>query len=332
MNKYQKEYANFLRGFFSFDSAALHSGNKKLLKVVFDCSNGSVETVLKYLNTKTLKAILINQNIDGEFPAHGPDPLKPGAMNELKKAVLKNKADLGVIFDADGDRAFFMDDCGRVVNSDQIARLLIWNLDLEKIVSDVRASWLVKKPTRFDGAPARRATYDLRLTTSKTGHYFIKKIMREKNIPFGYENSGHYYFDFPNFGRGVVYDSGILAAIKVINAVSKLPYKLSDFVDLLPVYFRSGEINIRIMNQELGIMDKKIEKIENHFKTQDSKFKIFNSSHVDGLSMEFNDWWFNIRLSNTEPVARVNIEAVNKKILAKQTKMLLGWLHNNTIV
>lgn len=299
MTKYQKTYVKFLREFVKF---------KKPLKVVFDCSNGISSLIIGQLKNKNLKTVLINAKPDGNFPAHGPNPLVKGAMNDLKKAVLKNRADLGVIFDGDGDRAFFVDNKGRFVDPDEVAYLLIWSLKPKKVVYDVRTGWLIRK------LPI--TNYQLQITESKVGHYFIKKLMREKDIKFGCEQSGHYYFK-----KFFYADSGILAAIEVINAVSKLPYKFSDFIDLSPCYFRSGELNIGIMKYELGIMNKLLKKIENKYKRQSVKI-----SHLDGLSMEFDGWRFNLRPSNTEPLARLNVEATNKKTLAKQTKILLGLL------
>src|SRR3990167_6992312 len=164
---------------------------QKKLKVIFDCSNGTAGPILKQLtiNNEQLTTYFINDKPDGNFPAHGPNPLKSGALKQLQNKVKKYKADLGIIFDADGDRVFFIDNLGRFINPDAIAKLLIWNLKPKKIIIDVRTGWL------------------------------IKKMMRKTNADFAAEYSGHYYFK--NF---FFVDSGILAAIEIINAISKLPY------------------------------------------------------------------------------------------------------------
>ncbi len=312
---YIKIYADFLKKFLK---------PVRPLSVVFDCSNGTTGLVLKKLlrTNSPINHKLINQIPDGNFPAHGPDPLKKSAISDLRSTVLKRKADLGVIFDADGDRVFFADNKGRFVDPDIIARLLIWQLKPKKIIIDVRAGWLVKK----------LKTENLKLKTSNVGHYFMKKMMRETKSDFGAESSGHYYFPLKT-GKDICYaDFGILAAIHVINAVSGLLYTLADFVDLSPQYYRSGEINIRIKNQELRIKNRELfKKIEKQLKTYCSRLRrgfggqaklITRISHLDGLTIETERFWFNIRSSNTESVVRLNIEAENKKILEKEKNKL----------
>ena len=325
-------YANFLKRFLN---------PKRKLKVVFDCSNGTTGMILKRLKIKDLRFKIINNEPDGNFPAHGPNPWAEDAMNQLKKEVLRRKADLGIIFDADGDRVFFVDNLGHVVEPDVIARLLIWQLRPKKVVFDIRTSWLVKK-LRIE---------NLKLKISKVGHYFIKKLIRKTGADLGVEKSGHYYFKkFFNC------DAGILTAIEIINAVSKLPYSLAYFSDLLPQYYRSGEINVKI-NNKLRIRNYKslLKKIEKYFKSKTtnpdarSGLRLKHRSYkLDGLTMEFEGgpasrslsegglasrslsegWWFNIRPSNTEPLIRLNIEAESQKILEEKKKELMNFLKN----
>jgi phosphomannomutase len=349
MNKYQKEYVEFLRGFLA---------PQKKLKVVFDCSNGTTGGIMKGIADYGLRIKnnkILNSIPNGNFPAHGPNPLKPGAMKQIQKEVLKNKADLGVIFDADGDRAFFIDDKGRVVDPDIIASLLIWYLKPKKIVITEITSSVINN--------LRPTTDDLQLIRSENGGYFIKNLMIKNNADFGCERSGHYYFALRSFSEGGFFymDSGILAAIHIMNAISKLPYKLSDFVDLSPRYYRSGDINIKLTNnQQPTTNNKNAEKVNNLFKKIEKYFSHdsirqlgdqVQISHIDGLRMDFKilgnnitshslskngiasrslggGWWFNIQLSNTEPLLRLNIEASSKQILAKQNKMLLKLLRN----
>lgn len=294
---YIKIYANFLKKFLE---------PQRKLKVVFDCSNGTAGLVLKNLlkpKIQSLSPILINEKPDGNFPAHGPNPLVPGALKQIRKTVIKHKADFGVIFDADADRVFFIDNLGKFINPDIIARLLIWRLKPKKTIIDIRTGWLVRKLTTDDRRPTTNSS---QFTISKAGHYFIKKLMRKIGADFSAEYSGHYYFK--NFFYA---DSGILVAIEIINAVSKLPYRLSDFVDLLPRYHRSDELNFEIKNDEERLM----KKAEKTYKTEATKI-----SKLDGLTMEFSDWWFNLRLSNTEPLARLNIETTSKNLLNRKIK------------
>lgn len=302
--KFIKLYVNFLKKILK---------PKRKLKVVFDCSNGTTWAILKHLKTKKLKAIFINKNPDGNFPAHGPNPLIPGAINQLKKEIIGQKADLGIIFDADGDRVFFIDNQGLFINPDIITRLLIWHLQPKKIIIDIRTGWLVKK---FKNK-------NLQIITSRVGHYFIKKMMRKNMADFGAEISGHYYFK--NFFYA---DSGILAAIEIINAVSRLPYSFSDFNNLLPLFYRSGEksIQYQVLNIKHQKLLKKIEKYYN-LKSKISalpadRYNLKSINHLDGLTMEFNDWWFNLRPSNTEPLIRLNVEATSKNLLDKSMKKI----------
>ncbi|MEK7635851.1 MAG: hypothetical protein AAB405_02055 [Patescibacteria group bacterium] len=293
---------NYIKIYVDFLKKRLHSDKK--LKIVFDCSNGTTGLILKEL-FKTNSLIdyqLINQTPNGDFPAHRPNPLASNALNQLQQEVKKQKVDLGVIFDADGDRVFFIDNLGRFIDPDVISKLLIWHLKPKKIVIDSRTGWLVK----------RLATKDLRLTTSRAGHYFIKKLMQEIKADFGAEKSGHYYFPISDKKEISYIDSGILTAIEVINAISKLPYSIANFNDLLPQYYRSGEINIELPaeNREMKNILKEIEEIfKNQFSNQ---LKIF---YLDGLTIESNEWWFNLRPSNTEPAIRLNIESTKKEII-----------------
>ncbi len=280
--------------------------------------------------TKKLKVFLINENPDGNFPGHGPNPWADNATDQLKKEVLRQKADLGIIFDADADRVFFADNRGCLLDPDEAAYMLIWHLKPKRAVADIRTGWLISKLAISD--------FPLSISKSKAGHYFIKKIMRQKDADLGVEKSGHYYFRIPNLRGGTLYyDDGILAALEMINAVSRLPYSLADFSDLLPKYYRSGEINIRIQNskfksQNHNSKSKILKKVEDRYKNTAAKI-----SHLDGLSMEFesnlygqglgsaggNSWWFNLRFSNTEPFVRLNMEAENDETLEKEKKKLL---------
>lgn len=291
MDKHFILYANFLKR---------HLDLQKPLKVVFDCSNGATGIVLKSLKTKSykLEAILINSNPDGNFPAHSPNPTIEGVKSQLQKAVLKNKAGLGVIFDGDGDRAFFIDNLGRPIDTDVIAYLLIWHFKAEKALVDLITGWLVKRIAKEE--------LGVKIIESRVGHYFMKKLMRRKNLEFGAERSGHYYFK--NF-FGL--DSGIMTAIEVVNAVSKLPYSLSDFADLLGGFFyNTGEVNFKFSGNK-----------EKLFKIFEQKYEKSASrvSCLDGLLMEFDSpagsWWFNVRFSNTEPLLRLNLEAEKREVL-----------------
>ncbi|MEK7147007.1 MAG: hypothetical protein AAB772_01995 [Patescibacteria group bacterium] len=319
MINYFNSYVGFLKKFFDV---------RRPLKVVFDCSNGTVGLVASKLKIKNLELKIINARPDGNFPAHGPNPMVAGALKQLQKTVLKNKADLGAIFDADGDRVFFVDNHGRLVDSDAIAYLLIWYFNVKKAMVDVRTGWLVKKIVKKE--------LNVKIIESRVGHYFMKKMMRREKLEFGAERSGHYYFN-----KFFYLDSGLMAAIEVINAVSKLPYSLADFADLLTAFYNAGEVNFKFngnMKNIIAALRRKYGKAAQRI------------SRLDGITMEFKDrfasrsfalssetpreklgegWWFNIRFSNTEPLLRLNLETQNKDDLQKhfhQIKTLIDSL------
>ncbi|MDE2001355.1 MAG: hypothetical protein KGI60_02170 [Patescibacteria group bacterium] len=277
---------------------------KRKLIVVFDCSNGTTGIVLKELFRKSrvkspkskVKAILINDRPDGNFPAHGPNPLIDGAMDQLRRTVIRRKADLGVAFDADGDRVFFTDNRGRIVAAEEMGFLLEQNLRPPFVTSE-NASWRLKK---FKAKNSKsKAVY-----MSRVGHYYFKQVMRAHKASLGCEPSGHFYHkDF------FYCDSGIFTAMRAINAVSASPDGLAARIDELPVYYRSGEINYKVADKK-----KAIRQIEARYRKQAT-----HVSKLDGVTMEFgNEWWFNVRASNTENLLRLNMEATRKETLKRR--------------
>lgn len=288
-------YVGFLRSFLREDAA--------MTDVVFDCSNGATGLVIERLFPDS---IILNGRPDGNFPNHAPDPLHKGSMDALQAKVVSNHADIGIIFDADGDRMFVVDDKGRIVDPDAIAYLLLWHLRPHRFVSDVRAGWLV-----------RQHPFAIKRIESRVGHYFIKQVMRKWDAEFGHEGSGHYYFS--NF---FYCDAGIMAAIEVLNALAKLPYRLSEFVDLLPATHKSPEINIAV---PLAAHDAVLNRIEKQYARSYTR-----RSTLDGLTLTFADpdWWFNVRFSNTEPLARLHLEARDKEVYEVHLGQLTELLKN----
>ena len=291
------EYADFLSGFLHDDARALN--------VVFDCSNGATGPVIDALFPDS---IILNGRPDGNFPNHAPDPLQEGSLDALRKKVISDHADVGVIFDADGDRVFFVDDRGRFVDPDVVAYLLLLSLRPKRFVTDTKDGWVV-----------RRQPFGAKRIESKTGHYFIKHAMRKNCAELGCERSGHYYFK--NF---FFCDSGTMAAIEMLNAVARLPYRLSDLVDLLPATYRSKEINVPILS---GARETMLARIARAY----AKDAIAVST-MDGITMEFSDpdWWFNVRFSNTEPLVRLSMEARDRAVYDAQFKKLTGLLKQSS--
>ncbi len=291
-------YTNFLKNFVK---------PKRKLKVVFDCSNGVAGLVLKELLRKSnvkgqmsnVSAIFINEKPDGNFPAHSPNPLVSGSLDQIKKEVLKQKADLGVIFDGDGDRVFFIDNLGREIDPDIIGSILMKNYKPPFVVSTI-SSWRVKK---VRGA-----------VVARVGHLFMKEMMRKKKASLGMERSGHYYFK-----KFFYCDSGALATLEIINFVSKLKNTFSEYIDILPKYYQTQEANFDLSSggKTKKNLEKKIIKIENFYKSLAKKI-----NKKDGLLVGAGDWWFSLRFSNSENLFRLNIEANDKKTLNKRQKEL----------
>lgn len=288
---YTRRYAQFLKRFLRVEHP---------VSVVFDCSNGTVGLVLRELlrGERRIRGRMVNGTPDGAFPAHGPNPMSGGAIEELGRRVSRAKADLGAVFDADGDRVFFVDDRGRPFRPDHAAIAIASNFKGPVIV-DVRSGYALREWLRGE----RR-----RVIESRVGHFFIKKLMRKKRVSFAAESSGHYYFKDFFFA-----DSGLLAAIHVVNRVARLAgegKRLSAWVEALPEVFSAGELNFEIRDKE-GTM----RKIEAHFRARARKI-----SKLDGIRMEFPDFWFSVRPSNTEDLLRLNLEAKDKNVFTAQLK------------
>lgn len=279
----------------------------KPMKIVVDAGNGMSPLVFPKLEEKLpIKTTKLYFDIDCSFPNHEANPSKEETLEELRERTVKEKADFGVAFDGDADRIAFVDENGNIVPNDLMTALISEYL-LEKnkgakILYEVRSSWAVKDEVKkYGGIPV----------LWKAGHALIKAKMRDEDILFGGEKSGHYFYK--DFWYA---DSAMITFVIVLNILSKSGKRLSDLISPLRIYFDSGEINFKIVNKD-GV----IGKVEETFK-KDAKKVI----HVDGLTMEFGDYWFNLRKSNTEPFIRLNLEAKTKKKMeemrAKLKKMI----------
>ncbi len=281
-----KVYASFLKK---------HLKVSRKLKIVVDCSSGTTGMVLKNLfkSNKKITAVFLNEKPNGNFPAHSPNPLVAGSLDRLKEVVVKQKADLGIIFDGDGDRVFFMDNLGRQVDPDAVGFILTNKNKPPFVVSTISSS-RVKNI---------RGTF-----VSKVGHLFMKEMMRNKKANLGMERSGHYYFK-----KFFYCDSGILAALEIINFVVKLKNNFSEYLDVLPRYYQIEETNFEIKDKK--IFEKKLVRLKNFYKKSAQKI-----IETDGLLMEFDSvdgkWWFSLRFSNSENLLRLNLEANNQSLLS----------------
>jgi len=282
-----RDYAAYLLKFFR---------PTKTVFAVADASDGSAGPILKVLGGKKLKLKILNGIPDGNFPAHGPDPMRAHSERELSRAVKKLGADFGAIFDGDGDRIFFVDDLGRSVSPDAAALLISRNFMPPFVI------------TPASGWTWRQTLSPKNIRWSPVGHYYIKNKMQAARAKFAAEPSGHYYFEFSFGKRRAHYDSALRALIEFASCVSALKkrgQKLSGWLDSLPEHYSSGELNFKV--KDAGKIIAKIKKIY---------MKRGKVSILDGLGVEAKDLWFNLRPSNTEPLLRFNAEAKTKKGLA----------------
>ena len=262
----------------------------KPLRVVVDGGNGMAGPMVgPLLEQLGLDLVTAYWRPDGSFPDHEPNPLLPENREFIMRKVVEERADLGIAWDGDADRCFFIDDRGRFVDGDFLTALLAESL-LDKhpgatILYDVRASRAVRDVVR-----ARHGT----ALMNRVGHAFFKTRMRETAAIFGGEVSGHYYFrDF------YCADSGTIPALLVLELLSQRGRRLSELVAAFHSrYFISGEINSEVADAEATM------------KAIERRFSDGRVQHLDGLSVDYDDWHFNVRASNTEPLLRLNLESL----------------------
>jgi phosphomannomutase len=270
----------------------------KPLKVVADTGNGMVGPALARVYAHLpVELVKMYFEPDGSLPNHGLDPLQEENRAELERRVVEEHADVGFAFDGDGDRFFTIDDRGHFVPGDYMTALLAEYLlkrhPHEKIVYDVRASWAVPDLVRAAGGTP---------LIERVGHAFIKRRMADENVLFAGEVSGHYYFRDFNFA-----DSGMIPSLLILEMISTSGKRLSEFLEPLEAkYFISGEINSTVA-------DPKAKLAELAERYGDGKVE-----HIDGLSVTYPDWHFNVRISNTEPLMRLNLEGKSKELMEEK--------------
>ena len=245
-------------------------------------------------------------DIDGTFPNHEANPLIEENRRDIVERVIAEQADIGIAWDGDADRCFFIDGSGEFIAGDFITALLaeaaLIKSPGEKIVYDVRASYAVKDMVAKYGGTA---------LMNRVGHAFIKRRMREENAIFGGEVTGHYYF------RDFYYaDNGFIPALLILELMSKKQKTLHDLLaPFRKKYFISGEINTRATDMAT---------VEARLRELAAKYNDGNTYELDGFSVEYPDWHFNVRASNTEPMLRLNLEAVTPELMEKKRDEVLG--------
>jgi phosphomannomutase len=277
----------------------------KPLRVVIDAANGMAGVMLPpVLERLPIDAVPYFFEPDGTFPNHEPNPLLPENREFIVSKTLERGGDLGVAFDGDADRCFFVDDRGDFVPGDFVTALLAEAvLEKEpgaKVLYDVRASWAVPETIRAAGGEP---------LINRVGHAFFKQRMRREGAAFGGEVSGHYYFR--EFSQA---DSGVIPFLLMLELISRKGRRLSEI--LAPYrerYFLTGELNTAVEDVPL-----KLRELEERFGPEGTL------SDLDGMSVDSADWHMNVRPSNTEPLLRLNLEARSQELMERKRDEVLG--------
>lgn len=299
----KEEYLQFLRNY-KYDISNLN--------IAMDCSNGMASVLVKDVFEDQPHYIF--DTLDGTFPNHEANPLEVENVRDLQRLVLEKKADIGVIFDGDADRVMFVDEKGNFIPPDLMIAVLsfyfIQEIDMAgKVIVDIRTS---KSVTEFIEKQGRE------VYTWKVGRAFAAMKLREIDGAFGGEFAGHYYFkDF------FYSDSAMMAALIILQVVSNMKesgVSLSELISQIKGYANSGEINFKIEDKAAAM-----KAVVEHFTAQEKPTKVMD---FDGYRIEFEDWWFNIRPSNTEPYLRLLMEAKTEELLAEKLKETKGVLES----
>ena len=246
--------------------------------------------------------------VDGTFPNHEANPLIEENRRDITETVVREKADIGIAWDGDADRCFFIDGDGEFIAGDFVTALLAEAFLLKhpgaKIVYDVRASYAVRDIVARYGGTA---------LINRVGHAFFKKRMREENAIFGGEVTGHYYFR-DNFYA----DNGFIPALLILELMSRKGQTLAELLaPLRAKYFISGEINTRL--SDMRLVQEKLDALE-------MQYADGHVSKMDGISVEYPDWHFNVRPSNTEPMLRLNLEATTAREMARRRDEVVAFI------
>jgi phosphomannomutase len=277
------------------------------LKVVIDAANGMAGTMLPpVLERLPVEATRCYFEPDGSFPNHEPNPLLPENREFIVRKTLEEGADLGIAFDGDADRCFFVDDTGEFVPGDFVTALFAESLLARepgaKIIYDVRASRAVPETVEREGGVP---------LVNRVGHAFIKARMRKEDAAFGGEVSGHYYFR--DFSQA---DSGVVPFLLMLELISKRGRLSELLAPLRSRYFITGELNTPVPDVALKLQELK------------ERYADGRVSHLDGISVDFDDWHFNVRPSNTEPLLRLNLEATSQQLMEQKRDEVIEVIHS----
>jgi phosphomannomutase len=280
----------------------------KPFKIVVDAANAmgavDVEAMFSSLNCELIK---LNFELDGTFPVHQPDPLDEENLKIVKDAVLEHKADLGISPDGDGDRYFFIDEKGEVVRQ-EILRGILAQIELKDnpgatVCYDIRPGRITRDMIEEAGG---------RAVVTKVGHSLIKETMIKEGAIFGGESSGHFFYK-TDYGT---FETPIIFVTKLLKFISEQGKPVSEIIAPYRKYHHSGEINSDVEDKE-GKM-----------KAIAEKYSDAEISWLDGVTVEYPDFWFNVRASNTEPLLRLNLEAVSEETMKEKRDEVLEFIRN----
>ncbi|HLV98826.1 MAG TPA: phosphomannomutase/phosphoglucomutase [Ktedonobacterales bacterium] len=276
----------------------------KPLKIAADAGNGMAGMILpRVFKSLPCQLVPLYFELDGNFPNHPASPIEPQNMVDLQKAVRDNHADLGVAFDGDADRMFIVDEHGGLIGGDMVTALVSKSLLKKHPGSTILYNLICSRST-----PETIERSGGRAVRTRVGHSFIKGQMREENAIFGGEHSGHFYFRDNWYA-----DSGLIAFLIVLELICEEGQPVSELLKPIDTRFRSGEINSEVQD-----IPGKLKQLEGHYQAQGAQI-----DHLDGITVQFKDWWFNVRGSNTEPLLRLNLEADNKALMEAQRDNVL---------
>jgi len=296
------EHRDLLEAYVDHVLSFVDRGSMRPLTVAVDTANGMGGLVVPAVMARLPVTLHhLYADLDGTFPNHPADPIDPENQRDLRAAVLDSGADVGLAFDGDADRVFLVDERADDVSGSLltalVARAMLREEPGAKIVHNLICSWIVPETIRAEGGVPIR---------TRVGHSFIKQVMADTGAIFGGEHSGHYYFR-----RNYRADSGLIAAVVALGELSAADRPLSELLAPFRKYFDSGEINSRVEDQA-----GRIERIA-------STLADGAQDRLDGLTVEYEDWWCNVRASNTEPLLRLNVEAKTPELLAEKTATVL---------
>ena len=279
------------------------------LKVVIDAGNGMAGLIMpKVFQHLPCELVPLYFELDGNFPHHPASPIEPENMVDVQKKVREVGADLGAAFDGDADRMFPVDEHGDLVDGSKVIAAVSNSLLQKFPGSSILYNLIVSK-----SVPELINKLGGKAIRTRVGHSYIKAEMRQYNAIFGGEHSGHFYFRDNWFA-----DSGLIALLILLELVSVENNPLSEILKPLDHGFRSGEINSTIADAQ-----GKMHAMEEHF-GKNAK----SVDHLDGVTLDFGDWWFNVRPSNTEPLLRLNLEANSRELMEQKRDEVLAFIRH----